>query len=91
MAKTRIPLPPKNTDRELAERLALPIAQTRLPLRVVNCLEEAGMVYVKDLLQRTPEELLAIPNLGERTLRLILRRLGELGFATHGTAGDRTT
>jgi len=59
------------------EWLGAALADTGLPVRVVNCLEEAGILTVGDLSGQTPEILLKITNFGEQTLlqcqRLLLK------------------
>ena len=45
-----------------------------------NCLEEQDIFTVGQLLQRTREELLKIPNIGEKTLETIYVALEEIGF-----------
>ena len=85
MAKTRIPLP-KAMQQELERkrletRLQMSLAETVLPVRTVNILEEhGGILTVQDLLESTPEDLLKLPNFGEKTLEEVGRVLQSLGL-----------
>ncbi len=51
-----------------------------LPERTVNHLENIGVLTLRDLLAKTREELLAIPNFGEKTLAEVYARLEDVGF-----------
>ena len=80
MAVTRIPIPESAKDSQVDERLDLSIAETKLTVRTVNCLEEQGIFTVRDLLNCTPKRLLEIPNFGEVTLKEVYKALAKLGF-----------
>ena len=89
MAVTRRPLPPEPIP-AIDPRLDSPVALLRLHPRTVNLLERAGVLYVRELLDRCgarPERcdcggrhLLAVPNIGETTLEEIYAALAEIGF-----------
>jgi DNA-directed RNA polymerase subunit alpha len=49
-------------------------------IRTVNLLEEDGIFTVEDLLNCTPERLLRISNIGEKTLDTIYEALAKIGF-----------
>jgi len=52
--------------------------------RVLNALENHGILYIKQLLDTTPEELMAIPNFGQNSLEKIYKGLAAHGFVkTH--------
>ena len=80
MAVTRIPLPDWARNQRADDRLELPLAETELSVRTVNCLEEQALFTVRDLLNCTPERLLEIPNFGEKTLEAVYDALEKLGF-----------
>ena len=61
--------------------LQRPIDELGLSERPRNCLKRAQVTTVGALLQRTPLELLAIPNFGEKSLDEVTARLDELGLA----------
>ncbi|MEO1615125.1 MAG: DNA-directed RNA polymerase subunit alpha C-terminal domain-containing protein [Planctomycetota bacterium] len=78
---TRIPLRQADEDARLRqERLELSIAEMGLSVRTTNCLEETGILTVRDLLKATPDRLLAINNFGEKTLGEVYAALEALGF-----------
>ena len=70
-----------NSEKEELRRkewLDAALADTGLPVRVVNCLEEAGILTVGDLTHQSPAFLLNITNFGEQTLRQCNRLLTNL-------------
>ncbi len=78
---TRIPISQADENARLrAERLELSIAEMNLSVRTTNCLEETGILTVRDLLHATPKRLLGISNFGEKTLDEVYGALEELGF-----------
>jgi len=80
MAITRIPLPAWAKEHNPDDQLEMPLAETELSVRTVNCLEEEGILTVRVLLNCEPERLLEIPNLGEKTLETVYDALEKLGF-----------
>jgi DNA-directed RNA polymerase subunit alpha len=56
------------------------VSDLRLSLRANNCLHEAGIESVRDLVSRSKEELLEVRNFGETTLQEIEEKLRELGM-----------
>ena len=84
MAVTRIPIPAWAKIEKADDRFDLSLSEIDLIVRTVNCLEEEGIFTVRDLLNCTPERLLEIPNLGEKTLETIYEALAKIGF--HRTA-----
>ena len=66
------------------ERLELSIAEMELSVRTTNCLEETGILTVRDLLNATPRRLLGISNFGEKTLEEVYGALEKLGFYRPG-------
>ena len=67
---TRIPLSRAEEEARLRrERLDLSIAEMGLSVRTTNCLEETGILTVRDLLNATPRRLLSISNFGEKPLK----------------------
>jgi DNA-directed RNA polymerase subunit alpha len=80
MAVTRIPIPAWERTQKTDDRLELSLAEIDLIVRTVNGLEEEGIFTVQELLSCKPERLLAIPNLGEKTLETIFAALEKIGF-----------
>jgi DNA-directed RNA polymerase subunit alpha len=89
MAVTRIPIPAWAKTQKADDRLELSLAEIELVVRTVNCLEDEGIFTVQDLLNSTPERLLEIPNLGEKTLETIYEALEKIGF--YRKAGKKAT
>ena len=88
MAVTRIPIPDWARTQKADDRLELSLSEIDLCVRTVNCLEEEGIFTVQDLLNCTPEDLLNIPNLGERTLGTIYTALVKIGLSRRVQQGD---
>jgi carbon monoxide dehydrogenase subunit G len=57
--------------------LSLPLEELRLPLRSYNSLRKEGVHTVGDLAARTPQQLLAIENIGPASVDEIRQRLAE--------------
>ena len=79
-AVTRIPIPAWARTQKADDRLELSLSEIDLLVRTVNCLEEQSIFTVRDLLNREPEQLLEIPNLGAKTLETIYEALAKIGF-----------
>ncbi len=78
---TRIPLNNVDTEaKDLRRKLEMSTAEIGLSVRTTNCLEERGIFTVEDLLNSTPQELLSIPNFGEKTLEEVYKALEAIGF-----------
>ncbi len=61
-----------------------PIDKLGISKRTLNCLNEAGIKTIGDLVSKTEGEILAVKNLGEKSLQEIKEKLEEFGlsFAT---------
>jgi DNA-directed RNA polymerase subunit alpha len=61
---------PAMTKEEAAlyEKLRLPISELELSVRSSNCLREANIKTISDLVKRTEEEMLAFKNFGKKSL-----------------------
>ena len=84
MAVTRIPIPEWAKTQKTDNRLESSLSEIDLVVRTVNCLEDHGIFTVEDLLNATPDQLLEIPNLGEKTLDTIYVALEKIGFYRPG-------
>ena len=51
-----------------------------LTVRAHNCLQTAGIILVSELVQKTPEELLGIRNMGKSSIATIEATLGKMGL-----------
>jgi DNA-directed RNA polymerase subunit alpha len=65
---------------ELDRKLNMSLAELDLSVRATNCLETEGIQTVRDLVMRSPEELLEVRNFGETTLREVKSKLEERGL-----------
>ncbi len=82
---TRIPLNTTALEaKDAAERLEMSTAEIGLSVRTTNCLEERGILTVRDLLNSTAEDLLSISNFGEKTLEEVYKALEAIGFYRRG-------
>lgn len=66
---------------ELEETLDESLANIGLNVRTANMLEEAGILYVRQLASMSRDQLLQIDNLGERTLQECSEALTRLKVA----------
>jgi DNA-directed RNA polymerase subunit alpha len=64
-------------DAELEGKLNMSLAELELSVRATNCLETEGIQTVRDLVMRTPDELLEVRNFGDTTLREVQAKLAE--------------
>jgi DNA-directed RNA polymerase subunit alpha len=80
MTSTRILMPESAKTQTTEDRLDLSLTDTGIELRTANILEMRGIFTVADLLNRTPEQLLEVPNLGEKTLETIYAALEKVGY-----------
>ena len=67
-------------DLELERKLNMSLAELELSVRATNCLESEGITTVRDLVNRTDEELLEVRNFGETTLKEVKIKLQERGL-----------
>ena len=56
------------------------LAELKLSVRAMNCLESENIHTVRDLVQRTEDQLLEVRNFGETTLSEVRERLRDLGL-----------
>ncbi|MFL5328120.1 MAG: DNA-directed RNA polymerase subunit alpha [Gemmataceae bacterium] len=67
-------------DHELERKLNMSLAELELSVRATNCLESEGITTVRDLVNRSEEELLEVRNFGETTLKEVQQKLQERGM-----------
>lgn len=67
-------------DPALEQKLNLGIPQLSLSVRAANCLESEKIHTVRELVQRTEDQLLEIRNFGETTLNEVREKLTDLGL-----------
>ncbi len=69
-----------SNDAELERKLNMSLAELELSVRATNCLETEGITTVRELILRTPDELLEVRNFGDTTLREVQLKLQERGL-----------
>jgi len=67
-------------DAALEAKLNMPITELRFSVRATNCLDCSDIRTVRDLVQKTEDQLMEIRNFGETTLVEVRQLLGELGM-----------
>jgi DNA-directed RNA polymerase subunit alpha len=70
----------ETVDHELERKLNMSLAELELSVRATNCLESEGITTVRELVIRSPDELLEVRNFGETTLREVKNKLQERGL-----------
>jgi len=64
----------------LYEKLRLPISELELSVRSSNCLREANIKSIADLVKKTEEEMLSFKNFGKKSLTEIKELLAGMGL-----------
>ncbi len=60
--------------------LVMSIDELELSVRSYNCLKRAGINTVQELINKTPEEMMKVRNLGKKSLDEVLGKLNDLGL-----------
>ena len=68
------------TDVALEQKLAMSLAELKLSVRAGNCLETENINTIRDLVQRSDDQLLEVRNFGDTTLTEVREKLQELGL-----------
>ena len=68
------------SDPALEAKLNMSLAEMKLSVRAMNCLESENINTVRDLVQKTEDQLLEVRNFGETTLTEVREKLTELGL-----------
>lgn len=67
-------------DAALEAKLNMSLAELRLSVRAMNCLESEDINSVRDLVSLTEDELLEVRNFGDTTLVEVREKLSEMGL-----------
>ncbi len=67
-------------DAALESKLGMSISELNLSVRASNCLESENIMTVRDLVQRSEDQLLEVRNFGETTLTEVQNRLRDMGL-----------
>lgn len=65
---------------EFNENLLRPVDELELSVRSFNCLQNAGIRYIGDLVQKTEAEMLKTKNFGRKSLKEIKELLSEMSL-----------
>jgi DNA-directed RNA polymerase subunit alpha len=70
----------KKEDSGKEKALEMTIEELDLSVRAFNCLKRAGVNTVGDLVDKSPEEMMKVRNLGKKSLEEVIAKLQSLGF-----------
>jgi DNA-directed RNA polymerase subunit alpha len=70
-----------------AEQYDMPVEQMGLSVRTLNCLRRGEITTVGQLLEKSPQELMALRSFGQKSLDEINERLRAMGLAIPGEVG----
>ena len=79
-AKSVVVMVESVTD-EKEKVLEMNIDELELSVRSYNCLKRAGINTVEELINKTPEDMMKVRNLGRKSLDEVLAKLKELGLS----------
>ncbi len=83
--------PPVAVNEELQEKLKTPIGELELSVRSANCLREAKIATIGELVEKSPQELLKYRNFGKKSLAEIEELLQGMGLSLGMAAREQTT
>ena len=67
-------------DPSVEAKLGMSLAELELSVRATNCLESENINTVRDLVQRSEDQLLEVRNFGETTLTEVREKLADIGL-----------
>ena len=71
----------ESTTDEKEKVLEMNIDELELSVRSYNCLKRAGINTIQELINKTPEDMMKVRNLGRKSLDEVLAKLKELGLS----------
>lgn len=78
-------------ERRMRERLAMPISEAELSVRSSNCLREAKIKTIGDLVRKTELEMLQYRNFGKKSLAEINKLIGDMGLSLGMKVDEKVT
>ena len=69
----------EDDEKEKVLEMSIDVACSSL-LRSYNCLKRAGINTVEELINKTPEDMMKVRNLGRKSLEEVQAKISELGF-----------
>ena len=82
---------PATVNEELQEKLKTPISELELSVRSANCLREAKIHTIGELVDKSTQELLKYRNFGKKSLAEIEELLKGMGLGLGMSAGSEAT
>ncbi|WRS27500.1 DNA-directed RNA polymerase subunit alpha [Oscillospiraceae bacterium MB08-C2-2] len=70
----------KKEENGKEKALEMTIEELDLSVRAFNCLKRAGVNTVNDLINKSPDEMMKVRNLGKKSLEEVISKLESLGF-----------
>ncbi|MGB1925749.1 MAG: DNA-directed RNA polymerase subunit alpha C-terminal domain-containing protein, partial [Rubripirellula sp.] len=67
-------------EAQLEAKLNMTLGDLKLSVRANNCLESENIQTVRDLVQRTEDQLLEVRNFGDTTLNEVREKLSQYGL-----------
>lgn len=61
-------------------KLGMSLAELNLSVRAMNCLESENIHTVRDLVQKSQDQLLEVRNFGDTTLKEVTEKLTSMGL-----------
>ena len=77
-------------DPSMEAKLNMSLAELELSVRATNCLESENINTVRDLVQRSEDQLLEVRNFGETTLTEVREKLADIGLRLGMRLGPAT-
>lgn len=71
---------PMMSDSANEAKLNMTLSELQLSVRAMNCLESENIHTVRDLVQKSPDQLLEVRNFGDTTLKEVNEKLQSLGL-----------
>ena len=75
-------------NEDTGKQFVMSIDELELSVRSYNCLKRAGINTVKDLCEKTQEDMMKVRNLGKKSLDEVLNKLKELGLSLNTGDGQ---
>ena len=72
--------PEARTAYALARKQETPIVEMGLPVRIVNALEDLGVIYAGEVVRKTKATLLTVESFGDKTIDEISAAVARLGL-----------
>jgi DNA-directed RNA polymerase subunit alpha len=69
-----------SAEAQLEAKLNMKLGELKLSVRANNCLESENIVTLRDLVQRTEDQLLEVRNFGDTTLNEVREKLAQYGL-----------